>query len=127
PSIGIWTSTLGRIIIREIVEVRIPQWPTDPHDSHVDCWTHSLQGILTLLIASTGWGKIATFLGPILVLQHLLQYPNPAIRNIPPKPGALIVTPFIELGNAHAREISQLGLRVVTFSAETLTEASDNG
>ncbi|KAF9473338.1 hypothetical protein BDN70DRAFT_775787, partial [Pholiota conissans] len=50
---------------------------------------------------STGWGKMVTFFGPILVLQHLLQYPNPAIHNIPPKPIALIITPLIELGNAH--------------------------
>ncbi|KAF9482610.1 hypothetical protein BDN70DRAFT_770432, partial [Pholiota conissans] len=101
-----WTSTLGRTIIREIIEARIPQWPNGPHDSQVDCWAHSLQGIPTLLIASTGWGKTAAFFGPILVLQHLLQHPNPAIPNVPTKPVALVVTPLIELGNAHVRSFS---------------------
>ncbi|KAF8163197.1 P-loop containing nucleoside triphosphate hydrolase protein [Crassisporium funariophilum] len=127
PDIFSWVSTIGRTIIREIIEERLPQWPNGPHDTQVECWAHSLQAIPTILIASTGWGKRAAFFGPILVLEHLVKHPKPGLPKIPSKPVVLVVTPLIELGNAHAREIAQLGLSVVAISAETLTAASDAG
>ncbi|PPQ95546.1 hypothetical protein CVT26_008571 [Gymnopilus dilepis] len=122
-----WLSVRGRTIIREIIEGRLPQWPKGPHESQVDCWAHCLQRIPTLLIASTGWGKTAAFFGPILVLQHLLSNPKPGIPKLPSKPVALIVTPLVELGKAHAREIGDIGLGSVAVCAETLTRFSQDG
>ncbi|KAJ3516039.1 hypothetical protein NLJ89_g1382 [Agrocybe chaxingu] len=45
----------------------------------------------------------------------------------PEKPVALVVTPLIELGNAHAREITTFGLRAVSVTAESLLAASREG
>ena len=75
-----WTSLEGRTVIHEIIEERIPEWRTRP--AQLDCWSHTLAGIPTILIASTGWGKNYSVFVPILVLQHLLKYPKPQI----PKP-----------------------------------------
>lgn len=105
-----WTSTEGRAKIKEIITQRLPQWTTGPRDSQVDCWAHNLMHIPTILVASTGWGKTAAFFGAILVLQHLFK--DPAHRQITeeitllPPPAvavALVVTPLVELGNAHVR------------------------
>ncbi|KAF8187145.1 ATP-dependent DNA helicase RecQ [Pholiota molesta] len=122
-----WISTIGQTIIREIIEERLPQWPNGPHVSQVECWAHSLQAVPTILIASTGWGKTAAFFGPILVLEHLRQHPRPGLPEIPSNPVVVVVTPLIELGNAHAREIALLGISVVSLNSETLTAASDAG
>ncbi|KAF9528831.1 P-loop containing nucleoside triphosphate hydrolase protein [Crepidotus variabilis] len=122
-----WTSLLGRTLIREIVEERITQWPKGPHETQLDCWANLLAGKHVLLIASTGWGKTAAFFGPILVLQHLIRYPRLCGPSPPPTPVALVITPLIELGNAHATEISKFGLRTVSINAETIRAASDEG
>ncbi|KIM38543.1 hypothetical protein M413DRAFT_75866 [Hebeloma cylindrosporum] len=122
-----WTSLEGRTVIREIIEARIPQWTTEPRPAQLECWSHTLAGIPTILIALTGWGKTTAFFVPILVLQHLLKYPKPRIPQPPPHPVALVVTPLIELGNAHAIEITTFGIKAVSLTAETLTAASKEG
>ena len=99
PTSFSWTSLEGRTVIREIIEDRIPEWRTWP--AQLDRWSHTLAGIPTILIASTGWGKTTVFFVPILVLQHLLKYPKPQIPKPPQRPVALVVTPLIELGKAH--------------------------
>jgi superfamily II DNA/RNA helicase len=96
-----WTSLKGRTVIREVIEERIPEWRTGPRPAQLDCWSHTLAGIPTILIASTGWGKTTAFFVPILVLQHLAKYPKPQIPKPPQRPVALVVTPLIELGKAH--------------------------
>ncbi|KAF8965632.1 ATP-dependent DNA helicase RecQ [Flammula alnicola] len=121
-----WISLEGRTVIREIVEAAVPQW-TAPRDTQLDCWAHILQGIPTILIASTGWGKTSAFFIPILVLKHLQKHPNPRVPKLPSSPVALVVTPLIELGNAHALEISQFGLTAVSLSAESLETAKSEG
>lgn len=63
----------------------------------------------TILVASTGWGKTAAFFGSVLILQHLKDPKNRQINDqtklAPPPalPVALVVTPLVELGNAHVR------------------------
>lgn len=105
PDVFSWTSLEGRTVIREIVEERIQQWRTGPRLSQIDCWSKSLAGVPTILIASTGWGKTTAFFVPILVLQHLSNHPKPRIPRPPSCPVALVVTPLIELGNAHVSDL----------------------
>ncbi|KIJ99803.1 hypothetical protein K443DRAFT_8136 [Laccaria amethystina LaAM-08-1] len=122
-----WTSLEGRTVIREILEERIPQWTNGPRPAQLDCWLQSLAGRPTILIASTGWGKTTAFFVPILVLRHLVSYPKPRIPRSPSSPVALVVTPLIELGNAHASEISDFGLTAVSLTAESLQAATRVG
>ncbi|KAF8810191.1 hypothetical protein BYT27DRAFT_7092691 [Phlegmacium glaucopus] len=114
-------------MIHEIIQQRIPQWPNGPRDSQVECWAHNLERIPTLLIASTGWGKTAAFFGAVMVLQHLNHTRRHGLPKPPAKPVALVVTPLIELGNAHAQEIVELGLNAVSLNAETLQAANTQG
>lgn len=102
-----WTSLEGRTVIREIIEEHIPQWRSGPRPAQLDCWSHTLAGIPTILIASTGWGKTTAFFVPVLVLQHLLKHPKPQISRPSSHPVALVVTPLIELGNAHVSSFTQ--------------------
>lgn len=122
-----WTSLEGRTIIREILEERITQWTNGPRPAQLDCWSQSLAGRPTILIASTGWGKTTAFFVPILVLQHLVNHPKPRIPRPPSSPVALVVTPLIELGNAHASEISDFGLTAISLTAESLQAAMKVG
>ena len=101
-----WTSLEGRTVIREILEERIPQWTNGPRPAQLDCWSQSLAGWSTILIASTGWGKTTAFFVPILVLQHLINHPKPGIPRPPSSPVALVVTPLIELGNVHVSNLA---------------------
>ena len=103
-----WLSLHGKTLIREIIQQRLPQWSNGPRDSQVEYWAHNLERIPTILIASTGWGKTAAFFGAVMVLQYLNHTPPLGVPKLPPKPIALVVTPLIELGNAHVRRL--LGL-----------------
>jgi superfamily II DNA/RNA helicase len=53
------------------------------------------------IIAPTGSGKTTAFYAPLLAIEHLLWNPVAGIPQPPSHPIALIVTPFIELGNNH--------------------------
>ncbi|KAF8238027.1 hypothetical protein L208DRAFT_1388258 [Tricholoma matsutake] len=61
------------------------------------------------------------------VMEHLLGNPIAGIPQPPSHPIALIVTPLIELGNNHVREIEAVGLKAVSLSAESLSAASREG
>ncbi|KIM37165.1 hypothetical protein M413DRAFT_13520 [Hebeloma cylindrosporum] len=122
-----WTLLEGRTVIREIIEARILQWTTGPRPAQLECWSHTLAGIPTILIALTGWGKTTAFFVPILILQHLLTYPKPRIPQPPPHLVALVVTPLIELSNAHCLEIATFGLKAISLTAESLAAASKDG
>ncbi|KAF8814139.1 hypothetical protein BYT27DRAFT_7250321 [Phlegmacium glaucopus] len=122
-----WLSLQGKNIICEIIQRRLPQWSNGPRDSQVDCWAHNLERIPTILITSTGWGKTAAFFGAVMVLQHLNHTRPQGIPKPPPKPVALVVTPLIELGNAHAREMVELGLKAILLNAESLQVANTEG
>ncbi|KAF8955674.1 P-loop containing nucleoside triphosphate hydrolase protein [Flammula alnicola] len=122
-----WTSLEGKTIIREIIEERVPQWSNGPKPSQVECWAHTLQKIPTILIACTGWGKTAAFFGAVLVLEALKRNPREHLPKPPPRPVALVVTPLLELGNAHAAEIGTYKLKAVSVNAETLRAAANEG
>jgi len=92
----LWMSFEGRTIIREIIEARLPQWRNGSNASRI-LVIHAREDSDSPC-ASTGWGKTLAFYGPLLVQQNLQQYPRP---NVPQPPAALVVTPLIELGNAH--------------------------
>jgi len=100
-----WNSVDGRKIIREIVLKEVPQWEKGPRDEQIECWSYALAGLPTVLIASTGWGKTSAFFVPILILRNLIQHPRRGVPKPPARPVALVVTPLVELGNAHVRPI----------------------
>jgi len=109
-----WTSLEGRTIVREIIEARLPQWQNGPKATQVRCWSYTLEKIPTILVASTGWGKTSAFYGPLSVQQNLRQYPRPNVPQPPKKLVALVVTPLIELGNAHVSPYSLPSLLKLT-------------
>ncbi|KAG6887536.1 hypothetical protein C0992_011877 [Termitomyces sp. T32_za158] len=92
------------------MEQLVPEWRNGPRDFQVDVWAHILDKIPVLLVTHTGGGKTASFWGPICILQHLLKHPVPSMAKPPKSPVGIIITPLVELGNNHAREISQHGL-----------------
>ena len=104
-----WTTLEGRTIIREIIEAEVPQWQNGPRDTQVEVWSYAMARESTILVASIGWGKTAAFFGPIIVMHHLLKHPRPRIPSPPRSPVALIVTPLVELGNAHVGGYRILG------------------
>ncbi|KAF5383193.1 hypothetical protein D9615_004911 [Tricholomella constricta] len=122
-----WRSIEGRTRIRGIMEGLMPQWRNGPREFQVDVWANILDKIAVLLIAHTGGGKTAAFWGPVLIMQHLLQFAIPGVPAPPSKPVGIIVTPLVELGNNHAREINQLGIGTVAVNAETVREAVAEG
>lgn len=95
PMLFSLTSLEGCTVIREIIEERIPELRTGPLLAQLNIAGLTLAGILTILIASTGWGKTTVIFVSILVLQHLLKYLKPQIPKPPQCP------PLIELGKAH--------------------------
>jgi len=101
-----WTSLKGHTVVCEILEECIPQWTNGPQPAQLDCWSQSLAGRPTILIASTGWGKMTAFFVPSLILQHLVNHPKPQIPQPPSSPVALVVTPLIELRNAHVSNLA---------------------
>jgi len=101
-----WTLLKGRTVICEILKEHIPQWTNRPQPAQLDCWSQSLSGQPMILIASTGWGKMTAFFVPILILQHLVNHPKPQIPQPPSSPVALVVTPLIELRNAHVSNLA---------------------
>ena len=139
-----WLSPQGKTLIRNIIQQWLPQWSNGPRDSQVECWAHNLERIPTILIASTGWGKTAAFFGAVMVLQYLNHTRPQGVPKPPPKPVALVVTPLIELGNAHvccllglqlsnftdilkAWEIIELGLKAISLTAASLQAANSEG
>ncbi|KAF8716103.1 hypothetical protein AX14_012422 [Amanita brunnescens Koide BX004] len=122
-----WTTPEGRTVAREIIEQRIPQWPSGARPFQLDCWVQTLARKPIVLIASTGGGKTAAFFGPIIIMQDLVRNPRHNIPPPPQNPIALVITPLIELGNNHAREMQEFGLSSISLSAKTLVEASNEG
>ena len=96
-----WTTPEGRTVAREIIEQRIPQWPSGARPFQLDCWVQTLARKPVVLIASTGGGKTAAFFGPIIIMQDLVRNPRHNIPPPPQNPIALVITPLIELGNNH--------------------------
>ncbi|EAU91758.2 ATP-dependent DNA helicase RecQ [Coprinopsis cinerea okayama7 len=73
-------------------------------------------------------GKTATFFTPLLVYQYLGANPRPNVPSFcPPKPVVLVVTPLVELGNAHAEEMKLFGIRAVSVNSHTLAVAREEG
>ena len=100
PDSFLWTSLKGRTIIREILEERIPQWTIGPRPTQLYCWTQSLWAANDS--HRFNWlGKGDRIFVPILVLRHLVNHLKPRIPRPPSSPVALVVTPHIEMGNAH--------------------------
>ncbi|KAF6745111.1 ATP-dependent DNA helicase RecQ [Ephemerocybe angulata] len=125
-----WTSNAGKTTITEILRAVIPQWPTGPHEFQVDACANLLDKKPTVLLASTASGKTATFFCPLLVLQHLLKHPRPEIpsESIPAKPVVLVVTPLVELGNNHAKEMAAFNnMKAISINAETIESARQEG
>ncbi|KDQ50833.1 hypothetical protein JAAARDRAFT_51106 [Jaapia argillacea MUCL 33604] len=122
-----WLSADRQNLIRTIIKSRIPEWTTGPRDFQLESWAYSLDGKPQLNIVATGGGKTALFYGPLLIAQHLLRYPVPGIKPVPPKPVILIVTPLVELGNKHVSEMTELKIQALAVNADSVTTASRQG
>ncbi|KAH7914697.1 ATP-dependent DNA helicase RecQ [Hygrophoropsis aurantiaca] len=86
-----------------------------------------MDGISQLLIAPTGGGKTACFYGILLVMDYLRENPHPRFPTPPSNPVVLIVTPLNELGNSHAAEMMELGIKAIAVNSTTIRSAYDDG
>ncbi|KAH7902925.1 P-loop containing nucleoside triphosphate hydrolase protein, partial [Hygrophoropsis aurantiaca] len=123
---SIWLSLERRVLIRGIIEERLPQWRHGPHEFQVDSWAHSLAGISQLLIVPTGGGKTGVFFGLYLVVDALLKKPVEGISCwLPESPVVMIVTPLNALGDTQAAEMCALGIRAVSINMDTVRKARE--
>ncbi|EFI27619.1 ATP-dependent DNA helicase RecQ [Coprinopsis cinerea okayama7 len=123
-----WFDDAKRALIRGILESLIEQWPSGPRDFQVEACASVMEKRPLIVIASTAMGKTATFFTPLLVYQYLGANPRPNVPSFcPPKPVVLVVTPLVELGNAHAEEMKLFGIRAVSVNSHTLAVAREEG
>ncbi|TFK20426.1 P-loop containing nucleoside triphosphate hydrolase protein [Coprinopsis marcescibilis] len=123
-----WLEPTNRALVRGILEARIPQWSSGPRPFQLDATTTLLDNRPLVLVASTSSGKTAVFFCLLLVYQYLYRNPHPEIpTKIPEKPVVLVVTPLIELGNNHAKEMEAFGIKAVSVNAQTIKTESEKG
>ena len=89
-----------RTIIREIIEARLLQWRNCLEATQVECWSYTLEKIPTTCCIDRMGQDVSLIWSPFGSTEPS-AVPRPNVPQLPEKPVALVVTPLIELGNAH--------------------------
>ncbi|KAJ7733723.1 P-loop containing nucleoside triphosphate hydrolase protein [Mycena maculata] len=149
PSRGrCWNTPLGHAIIQHIVKAKIPGWKDGLFGWQLIIVAWILDGEEALVVTTTGDGKSALFMVPIIVLLEVAANPAayPGFVNHK-KPVGIVISPtkglsanmvshlpqFVELIPAASdlatqiTELSGHGVQGLSCTSETLTEARKSG